>query len=263
MHYSTRVDLYCHQIQFIESHTALLLQSLVYHWSSFITSQIARCMRPTWGPPGSCQPHLGPMLAPWTLLSRFCSKEEHAQWPDSTCNNLGLGVNTLRPRQNGRPYGDEILKSIFLNENVWIPIKISLKFVPKGPVNNIPALVQIMGWRHPGGKPLSEPVMVSLPTHVWVTRPQWVNSNHCRSCRFVDIRCASVAHLTHLFWFVLHYCTSPTTLLFYISLWIVIHYTGTLFCIERVLHESLLNCRISSPNRSCSLLQFVSICYLK
>ena len=34
---------------------------------------------------------------------------------------------------------------IFLNENVWIPIKASLKFVPKGPINNIPALVQING----------------------------------------------------------------------------------------------------------------------
>ena len=26
-------------------------------------------MGPTWGPPGSCRPQMGPMLAPWTLLS--------------------------------------------------------------------------------------------------------------------------------------------------------------------------------------------------
>ena len=65
-------------------------------------------------------------------------------------------------------------KCIFLNENVWIPIKISLKFVPKGPINNIPALVQIMAWRRPGDKPLSETVMVRLLTHICVTRPQWV-----------------------------------------------------------------------------------------
>ena len=32
-------------------------------------SQIAKFMVPTWGPPGSCQPQMGPMLAPWTLLS--------------------------------------------------------------------------------------------------------------------------------------------------------------------------------------------------
>ena len=82
--------------------------------------------------------------------------------------------NTLRPRQNGRLFADDTLKRIFLNENSRISIKISLKFVPKGPINNIPALVQIMAWRRPGDKPLSEPMMVSLPTHICVTRPQWV-----------------------------------------------------------------------------------------
>ena len=55
-------------------------------------------------------------------------------------------VNTLRPRQNGRRFADDTFKWIFLNENVRISIKISLKFVPKGPINNNPALVQIMAW---------------------------------------------------------------------------------------------------------------------
>ena len=86
------------------------------------------------------------------------------------------GLNTLRPAQNGHHFGDDIFKCIFLNENVWIPIKISLKFVPKGRINNIPALVQIMAWRQPGDKPLSEPMMVRLATHICVTRPQWVNT---------------------------------------------------------------------------------------
>ena len=40
--------------------------------------------------------------------------------------------NTLRPRQNGRHFPDDIFTWIFLNENVWIAIKISLKFVPWG-----------------------------------------------------------------------------------------------------------------------------------
>ena len=31
--------------------------------------QIAKFMGPTWGPPGSCRPQVGPMLAQWTLLS--------------------------------------------------------------------------------------------------------------------------------------------------------------------------------------------------
>ena len=83
-------------------------------------------------------------------------------------------INTLRPRQNGRHFPDDIFRCIFFNENVSISIMISLKFVPKGPVNNIPALIQIMAWRRPGDKPLSEPMMVRLPTHMCVTRPQWV-----------------------------------------------------------------------------------------
>ena len=80
-------------------------------------------------------------------------------------------INTLRLRQNGRHFADDIFKCIFLNENVWITVKISLKFVPKAAINNIPALVQIMAWRRSGDKPLSEPMMVGLPTHICVTRP--------------------------------------------------------------------------------------------
>ena len=80
---------------------------------------------------------------------------------------------TLRPRQNGLHFTDDIFKWIFLNENVWISIKISLNFVPKGWINNIPVLVQIMAWRHPGDKPLSEPMIISLLKHICVTRPQW------------------------------------------------------------------------------------------
>ena len=85
-----------------------------------------------------------------------------------------MAINSLRPRQNGRHFTDDIFKGNFLNVNVWIPIKISLRFVPKGPINNIPALIQIMAWRRPGDKPLSEAMMVSLPTHICLTRLQWV-----------------------------------------------------------------------------------------
>ena len=74
-------------------------------------------------------------------------------------------INTLRPRQDGLHFPDDIFKRIFLNENVWILLKISLKLVPKGPINNIPALVQIMAWRRPGNKPLSDAMLVSLLTH--------------------------------------------------------------------------------------------------
>ena len=83
-------------------------------------------------------------------------------------------INALRPRQNGRHFADDVFKCIFLNENVWITLQISLKFVHKGLINNILPLFQIMAWRRPGDKPLSEPMMVSLLTHICVTRPQWV-----------------------------------------------------------------------------------------
>ena len=57
-------------------------------------------------------------------------------------------LNTATPRQNARHFADDIFKCIFLNENVWISIIISLKFVPRGQINNIQALVR-------GDKPLS------------------------------------------------------------------------------------------------------------
>ena len=91
-------------------------------------------------------------------------------WPNNTL------LITLRPRQNGRRFAYDTFKCIFLNESVWIPINISLKFVPKCRINNIPALFLVMAWRRPGDKPLSEPMMVSLTTHICVTRPQWVIS---------------------------------------------------------------------------------------
>ena len=67
----------------------------------------------------------------------------------------------------------------FLEWKWWIPIKISLKSVPQGPINNIPALVQMMAWRPTGDKPLSGLMMVRLLTHICVTRPQWVKRCVC------------------------------------------------------------------------------------
>ena len=71
-------------------------------------------------------------------------------------------IHSLRPRQNRGNFADDIFKRNFFNENVWILIKISLKFVLKGPINNIPVLVQIMAWRQTGDKPLSEPMMTQF-----------------------------------------------------------------------------------------------------
>ena len=60
-------------------------------------------------------------------------------------------------------------------ETKWTPFRRHFQvhfLVPKGLISNIPALVQIMAWRRPGVKPLSEPMMVNLLTHICVTRPQ-------------------------------------------------------------------------------------------
>ena len=54
---------------------------------------------------------------------------------------------------------DNIFKSLFLYENRCILIQISLKFAPSGPMDNKPALVQIMAWHQTSNKPLSETIM--------------------------------------------------------------------------------------------------------
>ena len=54
---------------------------------------------------------------------------------------------------------DDISKCVFLNEKFCIVIKISLKFVPGGLIDNNPALVSIMARRQTGDEPLSELMM--------------------------------------------------------------------------------------------------------
>ena len=55
----------------------------------------------------------------------------------------------------------DIFKSIF-NESVWISITISLKFVPKGPIDYKSALVQVMAWHRTGEKPLPESMLTQI-----------------------------------------------------------------------------------------------------
>ena len=109
-------------------------------------------------------------------------------------------MNTLGPRQNGRHFADDIFKCIFVNENVWIPIKISLKVVPRFPINNILVLVQIMAWRRAGEKPLSEPMMVTLPSHICVTRPQWFKGQWPESLRNVSVEIRILWQELSSFW---------------------------------------------------------------
>ena len=87
-----------------------------------------------------------------------------ASVPFSTVMTFGLDIHTstegivmmltqLRRRQHGRHFPDDVFKGIFVNENILIPTEISHKFVPNGPINNVPILVQIMAWHRPGDKP--------------------------------------------------------------------------------------------------------------
>ena len=57
-------------------------------------------------------------------------------------------LNTLLSMQNCRHIANDNFKCIFMNENVWISLKISRKCVPNFRITNIPALVNIMAWRH-------------------------------------------------------------------------------------------------------------------
>ena len=75
---------------------------------------------------------------------------------------ISWGINSSPPGQNGHHFPDDIFKCIFMNEKFCILIRISLKFVPKGPINNIPALVQIMACRLIGAKPLFEPMLIQF-----------------------------------------------------------------------------------------------------
>ena len=71
---------------------------------------------------------------------------------------------TLRPRQNGRHFPDDIFKCIIMNVNH--------RQFP----DNFTALVQILAWRRSGDRRLSEPMIIILLTQICVTRLQWVNS---------------------------------------------------------------------------------------
>ena len=56
------------------------------------------------------------------LIAKPGNKTAASSWPDPYC------FITLGPRQNGCQFPGGIFKCIFLNENVWISLKMSLKF---------------------------------------------------------------------------------------------------------------------------------------
>ena len=71
----------------------------------------------------------------------FC---RNVPWPDLCWSSARVHfwqINTLKIRQNCFHFADDFFKRMFLNENVKISIRFSLKIVPKGPIDNKSAMV--------------------------------------------------------------------------------------------------------------------------
>ena len=86
------------------------------------------------------------------------------------------GVNTLRLRQNGTHFTDNILKYIFVNENFWFSYKIALKWVPCDLSDDQSALVEVMIWHWIGDKLSPQPMMIPFTNaYQCISLPKWVN----------------------------------------------------------------------------------------
>ena len=109
---------------------------------------------------------------PQYLVFNFirCTQQLQHIWDPNKVISLNIEAETKWP-----PFSRRHIQMHYLEWKCIILIKISLKFVPKGSINNIATLVQIMAWRRPGDNPLSEPMMVILLMQICITRPQWVN----------------------------------------------------------------------------------------
>ena len=90
--------------------------------------------------------------------------------PNKSLEKMGLA---LEDEKNGNHFPYDIFKRIFLNGYALITTNISLNLVHYIQVEYNPALVHIIAWCRPGDEPLSEAMVVTLPMHKCVNRPQW------------------------------------------------------------------------------------------
>ena len=106
-----------------------------------------------------------------TLTYKYCSP--YLKCSITVCPYiLPRWLNTLRSRQYGRYYTDDIFKWIFLIRMYGFRLKFHWNLIRVSTINIIPA--QAMLWRLPGNKPLSELMMIRLLMHICIARPQWV-----------------------------------------------------------------------------------------
>ena len=146
-----------------------LLMQVKNHWWIHVTlAQVTPTPLKIWHPKV-------PSTWMWLLLLLLCS-----------CGNIIplAAVITWMPTLThwGRHKMAAVSQTTLSNAFSWMKmLEFRLRFHwsepkgPKGPINNNPALFQVMAWRRPGDKPLCEPMMVYLLTHICITRPQWVN----------------------------------------------------------------------------------------
>ena len=102
-------------------------------------------------------------------------------------------INTLRQKQNECHFADDIFKCIFFNENDWISLRFHLSLFLRVHLTIFQHWFRYNGLAPWGDKPLSEPMMVSLPTHICVTWPQWVKECHISTnmplCQYRHLYC--------------------------------------------------------------------------
>ena len=108
-------QLYIETVQSLKLNVGESISNIYYIPPHFVAPLIARFMGLTWGPPGVNRTQMGPMLAPWTLLS-------------------GDHPNSMQPHlrylPGGMLDGESVIPFIiFLNENCYILVQISVKFV--------------------------------------------------------------------------------------------------------------------------------------
>ena len=153
-------------------------------WYNFLTEVKHKC--------NFCELYSSPLLSsPLYAYILDCP----GAFSDAACSNLhnrcgGIRVpvyrdrrwvtihvqfNSSPPRQFGGKIADDIFKRIFVNENDWMSIKISLKFIHEGPIDNKSVLVQVMAWRRQATSHYLNQCWPSFLTHICGTRGRWVN----------------------------------------------------------------------------------------
>ena len=144
---------------------------------------------------------------------------------------------------------------IFFNENIWISINVSLKFVPKGWLNNIPALVQIMAWHWLGVKPLSEPMIASLLMHRCVAWPHGVklpSAAHQLDRNVIynlPSECTAVDDSSVIGWNSMETDLDLLQKKYMNHYWVTFKsHTSFFTCIEKITHYHQIDKRMCDPN---------------